>query len=250
MIQLRAERTQCAGWALPGWQEPGRPRGLCSLGPTVPGWGSRVSAAQAGSECTVGPLAEPHRAQRCHRAQEGSLGPWGGGSMVGQEGTPPPAALRSPLARCPGMQGSQARPRSPTNVAAGQDSPTRGHRHHPPGLGARWLTWACLRFRPGRPAFLMGVPGSCFSSLLGFSSGSSSPCEPDTERTVTPPGSPGMGMALLLLGAGIAGTTGTAADGRLPGPVGAPWHRRASSTRTLRRVTVAPAKLGLRHRPP
>lgn len=72
----------------------------------------------------------------------------------------------------------------------------------------------------------MGVPGSCFSSLLGFSSGSSSPCEPDTDRTVTPPGSPRVGTG--------TGTAGGRAGGSTV----------ASSTRTLGRVTVPPATPG------
>lgn len=119
-------------------------------------------------------------------------GGWGGGRSC-------PAALPpSGSAPAGGCRATASRGGRPARHTGSRTLPPVRHVHRggtapwgdtplPPGPHARWLTWACLRFRPGRPAFLMGVPGSCFSSLLWFSSGSSSPCEPETERMVTVP---------------------------------------------------------------
>lgn len=157
------------------------------------------------------PGRERMHGERSHAEQDGATGhrracwgPWGGHS--------PSSCSQISSGSAPwhtGQPPAGQELRSATSTATGQDSPGGDTHHHPPGPGTRWLTWACLRFLPGRPAFLMGVPGSCFSSLLGFSSGSSSPCQPDTERTVTPLGSPG--RARLRSRSDLAGTAGVRA---------------------------------------
>lgn len=209
------------------WREPE---------PCTIAWGAGGSAPPAQPAPQPQDQAAPWRGRGGARPRElmrggastaarGALLPPGTGAQGAGEGDAPAGGCRATASRGSGPArhtGSCTLP-PVRHVHRGGTAPW-GDTPLPPGPHARWLTWACLRFRPGRPAFLMGVPGSCFSSLLWFSSGSSSPCEPETERMVTVPALGSTGSQARLRSCSALGSpaprphrTELRADGRLAG---------------------------------